>query len=60
MILAFPLNVGLALPIFHNSSPWLALGAFLKESYFNRYAYNGRALSILTGKAGGLRNYLWN
>ena len=30
-------------------------GAFLNEDYVKQYAPNGRAFSILTGRAGGLR-----
>jgi hypothetical protein len=58
MVLALPLHVGLTLPIFHDSSP-LPCGAFLKENYLRKNAPNGRAFSMLTGKAGGSRIYVW-
>jgi hypothetical protein len=32
MVLTLPLDVGLTLPIFHDSSPW-SFGAFLRENY---------------------------
>jgi len=36
----------------------LPFGAFLKEDYRTKDARNGRAFSILTGIAGGLRIYV--
>src|SRR5208283_509521 len=53
MILAVTFHMGLTLPIFHLDPPW-PFGAFLKGGSFHIHAGNGRAFTVLTGRAGGL------
>ena len=55
MILTFPLDVGLTLPIFHNGSPDAPRG-LPQENLYQILVRDGRALWVLTGRASGLRN----
>jgi YD repeat-containing protein len=57
MVLALPLHVGLTTPIFHLRSS-LAPRGLPQGGSFHILAGNGRALSILTSRAGGLRTEL--